>query len=154
MILDNSSFMAKDRCQQRRPHPVQLLYTTAGLCSERAARIQWCRPKNKTSVSALLSMMVGWSWPRSCVSLGLHRLACAAASGLAFLFDSGLDLHIYSWSLALRWKSKQRSERPNKQPSQSQTATPSSSSCPGCSPQPPLYHSVVLNGPPSCCSGL
>lgn len=38
------------------------------------------------------------------------------------------SLHIYSWSLALRWKSKQRSSWMNKRPSQIQTATPSSSS--------------------------
>lgn len=68
IILDHSGFMAKDRCQQYRPRPAQLLYTTAGLCFKSAARSQWCRPKNKTNVSALLYMMVGFSLTLSWVA--------------------------------------------------------------------------------------
>lgn len=41
---------------------VRLLYTTTGLCLERAARSQWWRPKNKTCVSALSLVILGYSW--------------------------------------------------------------------------------------------
>ncbi len=134
MILNNFSFMAKDRCQQQQQQrlgPIQLLYTTTGLCFRRAARSQWWRPKNKTSVSALLPWW--WDGPGLCVgSLWVNTVLRWNTLELSFGLASSLrlepGLHIYSWSLAVSWKSKQQSDWLNKQPSQNQTVTPSSSS--------------------------
>lgn len=72
-----------------------------------------------------------WNDPGLCAGL---TLSCAGAglglvSGLASSLWLEPDLHIYFWSLGMRWKSKQWSGWMNKQPSQNQTASPSSSSC-------------------------
>lgn len=77
-----------------------------------------------------------WWWDGTCLCVGslavntvLCRSRLGSRSGLASSVWLEPGLLIYSWSLALGWKSKQRSGRLNKQPSQNQTATPSSSSC-------------------------
>lgn len=58
IVLDHSCFMAKDRCQQQRPHPAQLFFLAApGLSFSGAASSQACLPKNRSSVSASSTMV-------------------------------------------------------------------------------------------------
>lgn len=153
--------MAKDGCQQQWPSLIQPL-TSPQACAWRG------RPKD--SGGGLRIKLVSqdccvgcWDRPGLCVeissieySLGLEQARFwSGSSGLAFLVWSEHGHDFYSWSLALRWKSKQWSGWLNKQPSQNQTATPLLLLLLlHCSPQPPLYHPVALNGSPSCSPGL
>lgn len=125
----------------------RLLYTTTGSCLERAARSQRWRPKNKTCVSALSLVILGYS------CLGIVFLLVNTPPSLRQAWSSVFTLaqrkptllfpllHIKTESKqwAAGWTSSLHKTRLH----------PILLLFLHCSPQPPLYHSVALNGPPS-----